>query len=285
MTNVVHDDRALFGLTHHPFDCDCPLRGCWRSPLIDLCCRRIGLLARRGGFALLFGPPGTGKSVALRFLAEELRSAEREHTVAILERPHASLADFYRELGSLYGITLSPHNRWAGAAALRQQWRSHAEDNYLNAVLIVDEAQEMSSTVLNELRLLAGERLDAGWLLSVVLCGDDRLIDRLRSSDLAPLNSRIRIRIRCEELPPASLGQVLRHLITEAGNPALFAEQVIDAIAEQAGGNLRSLMHLADQLLAQAREANRPCVDQDLLLGHALDERSPTNARPARRKS
>ena len=54
-----------------------------------------------------------GKSVTLRILAERL-AAQRDVTVGVLSRPQASIHDFFRELGSLFGVQLSPHNRWAG---------------------------------------------------------------------------------------------------------------------------------------------------------------------------
>ncbi len=203
---------------------------------------------------------------------------------SLLERPQASVADFYRELGHLYGVALTPHNRWAGASRLRQAWRSFAEEACLQAVLLVDEAQELSDVVLGELRLLAGERLDAGWLLTVTLAGDDRLLERLQSPALAPLASRIRVRMRLEEQEPAALVAVLAHLLVAAGNPAAFTDGVIATLAEQSAGNLRTLMHLADQALTAAIEAEATCVDEGVLLA-AVQPPAPLCAQRSRRRS
>ncbi|MFN8625799.1 MAG: ATP-binding protein [Candidatus Binatia bacterium] len=106
---------------------------------------------RRGGFALVTGDPGTGKSVVLRFVVARLSSV-RDLQVAVLARPHSHVADFYRELGDLFGVTLSPHNRWAGSRVLRERWRKHTESTLVRPVLIIDEAQEMYPATLNELR-------------------------------------------------------------------------------------------------------------------------------------
>jgi len=274
---------TALGLSHYPFDPDGPVRGFLRTAPIDVFCRRLRHLASRGGFALLSGAPGNGKSVALRLLADDLQAAGPEHTVAVLERPHASVADFYREIGHLYGIALTPHNRWAGAARLRESWRNFAQETCLQAVLLIDEAQEMSDNVLAELRLLAGERLDAGWLLTVVLAGDRRLLDRLHQPVLAPLASRLRVRLHLEEYPVTILEDVLRHLLHCAGNPALFTPAVIQTLAEQALGNLRCLMHLADQALTLAIEQNATVVDEAILLSAAATPPTPPVARPATR--
>jgi general secretion pathway protein A len=96
----------------------------------------------------------------------------------------------YREMGDLFGVELAPHNRWAGAKVLRDRWQTHIDASLSRPVLIVDEAQEMLPAVLAELRLLSSTRLDSHILLTVVLAGDGRLLERLRSEELAPLAAR-----------------------------------------------------------------------------------------------
>ena len=120
-------------------------------------------------------------------------------------RPQASLADFYRELGELFGVPLRPHNRWASAKALRDRWLQHIDTALSRPVLLVDEAQEMAPTVFAELRLLASAELDSRSILTAVLAGDDRLCARLETPELLPLASRIRARLRTEALPAADL--------------------------------------------------------------------------------
>jgi class 3 adenylate cyclase len=150
---------SLYGLKWNPFAPEVPVEALLSTPKVDNFCWRIENLAREGGFALVTGDPGSGKSFALRLLVERL-SALRDVQVGLLSRPQARAADFYREMGDVFGVQLVPHNRWAGAKALREQWQRHIDAALFRPVLVVDEAQEMPSAVLNELRLLSSSRLD-----------------------------------------------------------------------------------------------------------------------------
>ncbi len=90
------------------------------------------------------------------------------------------------------------HNRWGGFKALRERWKTHVASSRIRPVLLVDEAQEMSPEVLSELRILSSADFDATSLLTVVLSGDGRLLERLRQEDLVPLGTRIRTRLVTE---------------------------------------------------------------------------------------
>ena len=95
---------ALYGLKYNPFSPELPVEALYRTPKTDNFCWRIEhALVREGGFALITGDPGTGKSVALRLLAERL-SGICEMTVGSLTRPGSNQADFYREMGDLFGV-------------------------------------------------------------------------------------------------------------------------------------------------------------------------------------
>ena len=109
---------ALYGLKWNPFAPDVPVEALHVTRRIESFCWRVQQLVGEGGFALVTGAPGTGKSVTLRILAERL-GAQRDVRIGIVTRPQAGLADFYREMGDLFGVELAPHNRWAGAKVLR----------------------------------------------------------------------------------------------------------------------------------------------------------------------
>jgi general secretion pathway protein A len=254
---------SLFSLKFNPFSPELPTSALWLSPATESFCWRIEQQIGEGGFALVIGEPGTGKSAALRILAERLGNL-RDVVVGILSRPQASLADFYRELGHLFSVSLSPHNRWASAKALREKWLHHIDSSLFRPVLLIDEAQEMSPPVFSELRLLSSADLDSRSIVTTVLAGDRRLANRLEGVELLPIASRIRSRLRAEPMAAPQLLQCLNHLLKMAGNPKLLNAPLLQTLCEHAAGNLRLLMNMANELLAAALHQERDQIDEKL---------------------
>jgi len=273
---------SLYGLKFNPFSPDVPTEALQMTPRIESFCWRVEQLTGEGGFALVTGPAGAGKSVTLRMLAERL-AALRDVQVGVLSRPQAGMADFYRELGELFGVELTPHNRHAGARVLRGRWQGHIDASLCRPVLIIDESQEMQISVLNELRLLSSARLDSHLLLTVVLAGDQRLIERFRAEDLLPLGSRMRVRLALERSTPEELQECLRHTLQKAGAVKLMTPEVIATVCDHAQGNLRALMNLAGELLALAAQREAPQIDEKLFFELSATP-SPTQAKIAGRR-
>ena len=273
---MIRQLQTLYGLKWNPFLPDAPLEGLVAGAAIEHFVWRIEQMGTEGGFALITGDPGIGKSVELRFVVARLATV-RDLQVAVLARPHSHVADFYRELGDLFGVTLSPHNRWAGSRVLRDRWRQHTESTLCRPVLVIDEAQEMYPATLNELRFLCSADLDARRLLTVVLAGDRRLTESFRSPELLPLGSRIRVRLNLEAASAEDLATSLRHALQAAGNPELMTAGLIDTLTAHAAGNHRLLMNLGAELLAAAVRDKLPRLDEQLFL-HVCGAPAPRSA-------
>ena len=266
---------ALFGLKWNPFSPDVPTDALLVAPRVESFCWRVENLAREGGFALDTGTPGIGKSVALRLLVERL-SALREIKIGVMVRPHSGVSDFYRELGDLFGVQLSPHNRWAGAKVLRERWQAHIDAALVRPVLVADEAQDMSTVVLNEMRHLSSARLDSHMLLTTILAGDTRLVEKFRTDDLLPLSSRMRVKLNLDRATPDELEQCLRHCMTKAGAAKLMTPELVTTLCEHAAGNYRTLMTMASDLLITGAQREVKQLDEKLF----FDTYTPTTAEP-----
>jgi general secretion pathway protein A len=257
--------RARYGLKYNPFGIAIPADDIWSAPGFDRFALRVEHLTREGGFALLSGAVGAGKSKALQQLATRL-SRTPDLVVGVMERPQSATGDFYRELGRLFSVDLSPANRYGGFRALRDRWEHHVQSHLMHPVLLIDEAQEMPAACLNELRLLGSTHFDSRCLLTTVLCGDERLPERFRTRDLLPLGSRIRTRLTLKPLDKASLRELLEHLLERAGNAGMLTEGLKSTMVEQAAGNPRVLTRMGDDLLSVAADKDIPTLDEQLFL-------------------
>ena len=263
---------SLFGLKWNPFGPEIPKEGLLSTDKIDRFVWEVENLVLDGGFGMVTGDPGTGKSVALRILSGKLEGM-RDLSVGVLERPQSNIADFYRELGNLFGIELRGANRFSSFRMLRQKWHHHIESNLLRPVLLIDESQEMPISTLNELRLMSSTDFDSRIILTIVLCGDRRLPEKFRIPDLLPLGSRIRTRLVMQPQSKTDLVEFLKEAISKAGNPGLMTDSLIKTLAEHSAGNYRALCVIADQLLKEGVRQQAKQLTEKLFFDYTTEQR------------
>lgn len=257
---------ALYGLKWNPFTPDVPTEALYVPPKVEDFCWRIEQAhLREGGFALVHGDPGSGKSVTMRLLAERLARLT-DLSVGVIHHPQSNLSDFYRELGDIFGIPMRMSNRWGGFKALRARWLDHFGSATRRPVILIDEAQEMSPSALSELRLLASARFDSQSLLCIVLAGDARLLEKLRREELIPLGSRIRTRLATEIASREELLACLEHLLAAAGNASLMTKELRYTLCDHAAGNYRIFIGMAAELLMTAAQRDITVLDEKLYL-------------------
>lgn len=270
---------SLWGLKWNPFSPELPSEALLVTVKIENFAWRVEQLVQEGGFALISGESGTGKSVALRIVAQRL-AALRDVVVGVLERPQSKTADFYRELGDIFSVKLSSSNRWGGFRGLRERWKAHVASSRIKPVLLIDEAQEMTPEVLSELRILSSADFDATSLLTVVLSGDGRLLELLRHEDLIPLGTRIRTRLQTESASREELLELLGHALSKAGNATLMTGELIDTLVDHCAGNYRLLMTMSAELLAYGMAHEVQQLDEKFY----LEVFQPRLPRPAAKK-
>lgn len=256
---------ALYGLKYNPFLANIPVEALWAPPELDNFSFRLENLVMDGGFALISGEPGLGKSKSLQLLANRLERLD-DVVVGVMQRPQSSLNDFYREMGSMFGVNLSPANRYGGFTALRERWTEHIKSTLFRPVLLIDEAQEMITCSMNELRMLGSAHFDSQCLLTTVMCGDERLPERFRSSALVALGSRIQFRMMLEPYRPPELLSYLEHALKQAGAPHLMSQPLKETLVGHAAGNIRLLNNMAAELLAEGARKNVTQLDEKLFL-------------------
>lgn len=259
------DLHALYGLKWNPFAKDVPVQALKMPPQAERFFWQVEHLAFDGGFAMLSGAPGSGKSSAMRMLEERI-SQVGGIVIARVDRPQSNVRDFYLEVGEAFGISLKSGNRYGGFKRLREEWLKQISAASFRPFLLIDEAQVMPIEVLSEIRFLSSHKFDSNSILAIVLAGDQRLPLKLRESEeLQPLDSRIRARLILEKQTCDELIDLLDHATASAGSPALLTPGVKSILAEYANGNPRTLMQQAEVLLKYAAEKEARCIDEQIL--------------------
>jgi type II secretory pathway predicted ATPase ExeA len=256
---------ALYGIKWNPFAREVPVDGINIDDKLKRFGWQVENLVMDGGFAMITGPVGTGKSVSLRWLAHRLKQLQ-DVKVGEIIRPQSNLADFYRELSDLFGMSLQVSNRFNSFRSLREKWKGHIESTLFRPILLIDEAQEMLPVVLSELRLMSASQFDSRSIITVILCGDERLPEKFRHPDLLPLGSRIKSRLITEHKTKEDLAEIMTFLIEKAGNPTLMTSALIQTLADRSMGNYRAMMQMAENLLEEGLRRETPQLDDKLFL-------------------
>jgi general secretion pathway protein A len=212
-----------------------------------------GVEARKG-FVLLTGEVGTGKTTLLHALLSQLES---ETLAGFIFNPRLEPLDFFRMLFDEYGIEARGHTKAEYLLALNRFLIERLERN-LVTLLIVDEAQNLSPEMLEEIRLLSNLETPRSKLLQIMLVGQPELWGMLSRPELRQLRQRIVLRFDLRPLSSDETAQYIEERLRLAGHTGkeIFKRSALRSVHELSGGVPRLINILCDGalLLGFARE-------------------------------
>ncbi|HET6429502.1 MAG TPA: AAA family ATPase [Phycisphaerae bacterium] len=204
-------------------------------------------IGQRKGFVLLTGEVGTGKTTLCRKL---LASLEGQCHTAMILNPMLTETQLLRAVVEDFGVECPRRDRLAYLSLLN---RFLLEVNLAgrNAVLIIDEAQDMSVELLEMTRLLSNLETESAKLLQIVLVGQPELRQKLRSPNLRQLDQRITVRYHLRMMNLAETAEYIRHRLQVAGadGKVRFDEDAIEAVYRHSGGTPRLINAIGDKAL------------------------------------
>jgi general secretion pathway protein A len=220
---------------------------------------RFGL-GDAGGFVLLTGEVGTGKTTVSRSLLQEL---DEQTDVAFILNPTLSelelLAAICDELKIRYKKT-DASLKWLGDKITQRLQKNHEAGK--KTILIIDEAQHLQPAVLEQLRLLTNLETNTKKLLQVILIGQPELQQLLQRNDLRQLAQRITARYHLLPLNLSEVQQYVRFRLKVAGcERPVFNDKAVKKLFELSGGIPRLLNLLADRALLAAYGKQQAVVD------------------------
>ena len=244
--------KSFFGLRVAPFNVNPDPRFLYMTQGVReaLASLSYGIYNRKG-IVLLTGEVGTGKTTVINKLLEWLH---RVHfSTAFVFNPRLSITDFFDVMMSDFGIACE--SREKGQRLLRlNEWLLARHRAGQSAVLIVDEAQGLSTELLEELRLLTNLETFTQKLLQIVLCGQPEVDAKLKDSQLRQLRQRIMVRCNMRPLNLQETHSYINERLRRAGanGSPIFNNDAIEAITRYSCGIPRVVNLLCEHALIGA---------------------------------
>jgi len=242
-----------------------------------------------GGFVLLSGEIGAGKTTVCRCFLEQI---PKRCNVAYIFNPKLTVLELVKSINDEFHI---PAPRVRGQATVKTYvdalndflLRTHAVGQ--NNVLIIDEAQQLSAEVLEQLRLLTNLETNERKLLQIVLIGQPELRTMLERPDLEQLAQRVIARFHLKALTAKETEHYIRHRLSVAGMTRAipFDRRALQRIHEISRGVPRRINLLCDRVMLGAYAHGKYTIDHAMVekAGREVFGRMPNSTPPERAPS
>jgi general secretion pathway protein A len=232
-----------------------------------------------GGFVLLTGEVGAGKTTVCRCLLEQIPES---CDVAYVFNPKLTVSELLSTICNEFGIACPPGN--TSIKVFVDRINEHLLDAHArgrHAVLIIDEAQNLSADVLEQMRLLTNLETNDRKLLQIILIGQPELAAMLERPELQQLAQRIVARYHLGPLSKPEVAAYIRHRLDVAGTQRqLFPSSLTGRLHRLSGGVPRIINVLCDRALLGAYVQSKEGVDRTTLAQAAREVlRQPTAER------
>ena len=257
--------REYYNLRESPFNVTSDPSFLFLSPTHEeaLDHLRYGIEQRKG-FLTITGEIGSGKTTLCRALINRLDAKTKVALILNSSLPETQLLEAIVED---FGIVTEKRTK---GALIKKMNAFLLEQLALgnNAVLIIDEAQNMRSSALETVRLLSNIETEKEKLLQIVLVGQPQLRDKLNAPDLLQLKQRIAVRFHVRALHEREVGGYVDHRLKVAGGQGniLFEKGAIREIYRYSGGIPRLINILADKALLMGFVLETHVIDKDHIL-------------------
>lgn len=220
-------------------------------------------VGEHGGFVLLTGEVGTGKTTICRCLLQQIPG---DCEVAYIVNPRQTVVELLQSICDELGIYYFYEDQGTSYLVdLINEYLLESHSKGRNTILIIDEAQNLEAEVLEQLRLLTNLETNEKKLLQLILLGQPELNDLLDRQDLRQLAQRITARYHLQSLTFEETESYITHRLTVAGySGELFPKATLKLVHRVSGGIPRLINVICDRCLLGVYSANARAVDMKI---------------------
>ena len=263
--------KKFFGLRENPFNVNPDPRYLYLTRHIQeaLACLIYGIQTRKG-FVLLTGEVGTGKTTVLNKLLEWSR--QEGIATAFMFNPRLSEVEFFDFMLTDFGIP-SDSTMKSRTLLKLNQWLLDQYQRGSRAILVVDEAQNLSAEMLEEIRLLTNLETATEKLLQIVLAGQPELEEKVNDPQLRQLRQRITLWAKTRPLTLLETHGYIKERLRIAGSTGeeIFSSTAIEVIHRHSAGIPRIINLLCEHALISAFVEHSKTVSENIVEEVARD--------------
>jgi general secretion pathway protein A len=226
-------------------------------------------IRERKGFVQLTGEVGCGKTTLCRSLLQQLG---QNYSTALILNPVLSPDQLVKAIAMEFGLTVNGHDRLETVDLINRFLLDHVRQGR-DVVLIIDEAQDLTDDLLEQVRLLSNLETDERKLLQIVLMGQPELRERLNQHAMRQLRQRITVRYHLDPLARTEIGGYIHHRLRVCGSngPPYFSQGALWRIYHYSGGVPRMVNAVCDKSLLAGYVQQRHRIDFNMV-GTAIRE-------------
>lgn len=245
--NVTSDPSFFFSSTHHA----------------EAFSHLVYGIQQRKGIIVITGEVGTGKTILCRTLLNRL---DQQTKTAFILYPNFSELQLLQMILRDFGIPNKSGNKAVIIDALNEFLLKETAHGH-NIVLIIDEAQNLRESQLEQIRLLSNLETEKDKLLQIILVGQPELSEKLQLTSLRQLNQRVTIRNHIRPLERSELKDYIAHRLTVAGaqKPITFTDEALEEVYLYSAGTPRLINIICDRALLAGFVAETWIIDYNVI--------------------
>ncbi len=255
---------SYYGLEFNPFDKEIDVKYTFNSKDIQILNNRLDFIKDHKGIALITGNPGLGKTFAIRNFLSGLNTNLYKSVYICMST--LTCHEFYRQL--CFKLDIEPSFKKIDMFRdIQERIINLAKDKKINVIIVIDEAQYLKPSILNDLKLLFNFEMDSKNYASVILVGQPVLNNILNRNIFEALHQRIVISYNLIGISREELTDYIRSRIDIAhGNQGIIGDQAIETIHSACNGSIRIANNIITKSLILGNSKNKEIIDSDIIL-------------------
>lgn len=266
--------KSFYGLSKNPFDKQQFTENEYfkSHDFNEMTSRLEHLCYNVRGIGVFTASPGMGKSYALRCFSKALNPNQYHMEYICLST--VSVSDFYKELCLILGVT-EKGGKPAMFNAIQSQIKYLYKDKRQPLILAIDEAQYLSTAILNDLKIITNFGYDYLNCFTLILCGETYLQNTLRKPVHEALNQRITIRYNYNGLTDDETVEYIKHKLKCAGAAtSIISDSALCAVHGYVHGNPRIIDNIMTDALIIGTQMKKNVIDEEVILA-AVNNQNP----------